>query len=167
METKNKRLFDISREFKIGKSKILDMLNSKGFVINNSPTQIITTEMYEALVSELPINVNQTSSKIIKFPIVEKQSLNLNKLRQISKIKFGVVSNYFEEKGFGFVKNPLDPLNFLEIFFHISTIRKDDIEIYNKLPTIKQDKPIIFWYEIEITPKGNKVGRLIKKKRTY
>jgi hypothetical protein len=78
-------------------------------------------------------------------------------------IKFGVVENYLPDKGFGFVRNPLDQHKFIETFFHISTIKKSDLTVYRKLSIYTPSESLFFWYEHEKTPRGTQISRIIKK----
>lgn len=77
-------------------------------------------------------------------------------------IKFGVVEDYLPDRGFGFVRNPLEKYKFTETFFHISIIKKSDLTVYRKLSVYTPNETVFFWYEDEKTPKGIQVSRIIK-----
>ena len=76
-------------------------------------------------------------------------------------ILFGYITEYFPEKGFGFVRNLLAKLNSSKTFFHITTIRKNNINVYNNLLNYKPTEKLYVWYEIEKTSKGAQVSKFI------
>lgn len=77
-------------------------------------------------------------------------------------VHFGVVQKYFPQKGFGFVKHPLNPRTRKEVFFHISNVPKSLKGIVEKLSSYEPGDDIYFWYEAENTRKGEQVKRILR-----
>ncbi len=78
------------------------------------------------------------------------------KIQIDGKTDFGVVSNYINERGFGFIRGLLLG-NKSEIFFHIKTIKKTDPQLAARLSNEPFSEDFRFWFETEITPKGEQV----------
>lgn len=77
------------------------------------------------------------------------------------KVHLGLVKEYFPQKGFGFVTNPLDFEKRKGVFFHISNVQKYNKDIADKLSSYKLGDNIYFYYEAENTPKGFQVKRIL------
>ena len=75
-------------------------------------------------------------------------------------IDFGVVSKYFSDKGFGFVRGLLLG-NSSETFFHIKTIEKTSSELAERLAGDRFSEDFHFWFETEVTPKGTQVRNIL------
>lgn len=75
-------------------------------------------------------------------------------------VDFGVVSKYFSDKGFGFVRGLLLGSS-SEIFFHIRTIKKTDLQLAARLAGDDFSEDFHFWFETEVTPKGTQVRAVL------
>lgn len=73
-------------------------------------------------------------------------------------IEFGTVKYYNSDKGFGFIGRTFSNVDG-KIFFHITKIRTIDPELAQFLDNGKGYKTVTLWYEIELTEKGEQVGR--------
>lgn len=90
-----------------------------------------------------------------------------------SKIDFGRVSRYVEDKGFGFVSHTLQSQLDGDIFFHIKIIKKSNPDIVKRLEngmfiedtecdsSKNSSDAICFWYRTEKTNKGMQVNSAI------
>lgn len=77
------------------------------------------------------------------------------------QLKFGVVENYYFDKGLGYIKNPFDKVNSDKVFFNISTIKKTDMNMFEKLHQNKQEELITLWYAQTETAKGIEAETII------
>jgi cold shock CspA family protein len=75
-------------------------------------------------------------------------------------IDLGVVSKYFSDKGFGFVRGLLLGSS-SEIFFHIKAIKKTDSQLAARLVSDHFSENFHFWFETEVTPKGTQVRTVL------
>jgi cold shock CspA family protein len=75
------------------------------------------------------------------------------------KIDFGSINNYHADRGFGFVGRTFCNSNG-KVFFHIKKIKKKHPELAQKLDNNEAFETINFWYEIEITEKGEQVNKV-------
>jgi hypothetical protein len=74
-------------------------------------------------------------------------------------IDFGGIKSYDPNRGFGFVSRTfLNPNG--KVFFHIKKIKREHSELAQRLEDSGAFESVNFWYEIEITEKGEQVGRL-------
>ena len=96
--------------------------------------------------------LNQKDAASGKPPVSHgRQDLVLNGERGSSvNIDFGVVSRYFSDKGFGFVRGLLLGSS-SEIFFHIKAIKKTDSQLAAKLVSDHFSESFHFWFETEVT----------------
>jgi cold shock CspA family protein len=74
-------------------------------------------------------------------------------------IEFGGVKSYNADRGFGFVGRTFSNPN-EKVFFHIKKIKKKHPELAQKLDNSEAFATINFWYEIEITEKGEQVSKV-------
>ena len=77
-------------------------------------------------------------------------------------IDFGIVKNFFPDKGFGFVSHTFLSGNQSGVFFHIRNIRKSNFDLAEKLNSSESVGAICFWYETEQTAKGDQVRNIVK-----
>ncbi len=77
-------------------------------------------------------------------------------------VDFGKVNTFFTNKGFGFITHNFFLKRSSELFFHITTIQKSNIDIANKINNGESD--IYFWYEFKRTLKGEQVTKIIEPK---
>ena len=75
------------------------------------------------------------------------------------KIDFGSINSYNPDRGFGFLNRTFFNPNG-KVFFHIRKIKKKHPEIYQKLDNGNAFETINFWYEVEVTEKGESVIEL-------
>jgi hypothetical protein len=75
-------------------------------------------------------------------------------------IDFGVVENYFIDKGYGFVSSTLSD-SFGGVFFHIKNIKRSNIGLAKSIKSEESLEAINFWYEFEITHRGVQVKSII------
>jgi cold shock CspA family protein len=74
-------------------------------------------------------------------------------------IDFGGIKSYDTVRGFGFVSRTfLNPDG--KIFFHIKKIKRKYSELAQKLDSSGAFESVNFWYEIEVTEKGEQVSKL-------
>jgi cold shock CspA family protein len=66
----------------------------------------------------------------------------------------GIVKQYNNEKGFGFLTHPIYLGPKKNVFFHISKVNRSNIEIAKNLSNYNNGDEICFWYTSEITQKG-------------
>lgn len=78
----------------------------------------------------------------------------------VSRLCFGKVSKYFNDKGYGFIKQiyPADQST-RDVFFHINKVKHLNINdklnyLANGIPETNVYKDMFFWYVPEITHKG-------------
>ncbi len=77
----------------------------------------------------------------------------------VTRIDFGKVDRYLEDRGFGFVSRTFTGSAYgAEVFFHIKTIKRASPELAEALNSY--EKPF-FWYEYEQTAKGAQVISLV------
>lgn len=78
-------------------------------------------------------------------------------------IDFGVVSKYFEGKGFGFVSRTFKSGHQPEVFFHIKAIKKTYPGLAERIDDNDPDGfDLCFWYEAETTAKGEQVRSVLR-----
>ena len=80
-------------------------------------------------------------------------------------IEFGFVKRYVLEKGFGFVGRRLSETENNDIFFHISSIKRSSPELSNLLISDQWNSNDHFWYEIEVTNKGQQLRSILDYER--
>jgi hypothetical protein len=73
------------------------------------------------------------------------------------KIDFGKVERFIEDKGFGFVSHTFIEPPSRGAFFHIKRVKRNHPELAQALNTPKSLDSPYFWYEFEISEKGDKV----------
>ncbi|WP_414918691.1 cold-shock protein [Pseudomonas sp. IT-P4] len=73
------------------------------------------------------------------------------------KIDFGRVERYIEDRGFGFVSHTFIGSPSREVFFHIKSVKRTRPELAQALNSHNSHEPLYFWYEFEISEKGQKV----------
>lgn len=73
------------------------------------------------------------------------------------KIDFGKVEKYIEDKGFGFVSHTFVGSPSKEVFFHIKSVKRTHPKLAQALITYNSLEPLYFWYEFEISEKGQQV----------
>ena len=76
-------------------------------------------------------------------------------------IEFGIVSKYFADKGFGFVRHTFGGCGEAGVFFHIKSIKKTSPELAAKLDQDETIDGLYFWYETQVTNKGEQVWRVV------
>ncbi|WP_202839241.1 cold-shock protein [Luteimonas saliphila] len=77
----------------------------------------------------------------------------------VTRIDFGKVDRYLEDRGFGFVSRTFTGSAYgAEVFFHIKTVKRASPELAEALNSY--EKPL-FWYEYEQTAKGDQVVSLV------
>lgn len=76
-------------------------------------------------------------------------------------IYFGKVNKYIADRGFGFVRDVLVNSNSNDLFFHIKSIKKSDFKLAQKIEADENKPSIYFWYETEISKKGEQVVSVI------
>lgn len=76
-------------------------------------------------------------------------------------IDFGTVSKYFADKGFGFVRHTFGGCGEADVFFHIKSIKKTNPDLAAKLDQDEAIDGLYFWYETEVTNKGEQVRRVV------
>lgn len=96
-------------------------------------------------------------------PKVPRGALGLlNRLtKNMMQINFGVVSKYFDDKGFGFARGIFNQKWKNEIFFHIKNIKKTRRDLAEKLSNEDDAERVCFWFESEITNKGEQVKTVL------
>jgi hypothetical protein len=72
-------------------------------------------------------------------------------------IDFGIVKKYFSDRGFGFVTRTFLSSRQSEVFFHIRNVKKTRADLAEKLGKYEPTDSIWFWYDTEITSKGEQV----------
>jgi cold shock CspA family protein len=72
-------------------------------------------------------------------------------------IYFGKVNKYIADRGFGFVRDVFVNSNSSDLFFHIKSIKKSDFKLAQKIEADEIKPSIYFWYETEISKKGEQV----------
>ena len=77
------------------------------------------------------------------------------------KIDFGKVERYIEDRGFGFVSHTFIGSPSKEIFFHIKSVKRTHPELAQALNSHNPHEPLYFWYEFEISEKGQQVIAII------
>ncbi len=75
---------------------------------------------------------------------------------------FGVVKRYFTDRGFGFVTHTFLSGQQEEVFFHIKNIKRTHPELAERLDRDGLLETVHFWYETEVTNKGEQVRAIIK-----
>lgn len=80
------------------------------------------------------------------------------------QINFGVVSKYFDDKGFGFARGVFNQKWQKEIFFHIKNIKKTRRDLAEKLSNEDDAERVCFWFESEITNKGEQIKAILTNK---
>lgn len=76
-------------------------------------------------------------------------------------IYFGKVNHYISDRGFGFVRDVLVSSNSTDLFFHIKSIKKSDFKLAQKIEANEIKPSTYFWYETEISKKGEQVISVI------
>jgi cell division protein FtsI/penicillin-binding protein 2 len=76
-------------------------------------------------------------------------------------IDFGIVKKYFSDRGFGFVTRTFLSSCQSEVFFHIRNVKKTRADLAEKLTKYESTDSIWFWYDTEITSKGEQVHRIL------
>lgn len=94
-------------------------------------------------------------------------------MSNITKIDFGRVGRYVEDKGFGFVSQSFHSQYEDDVFFHIKTIKRSHPEIAKRLDNggyiedsgddnVKSfSNAVCFWYKVNKTSKGMQVKSVI------
>ncbi|MEP2650892.1 MAG: hypothetical protein ABJH06_02770 [Paraglaciecola sp.] len=77
-------------------------------------------------------------------------------------IDFGYVKKYISDRGFGFVTHTFLSGRQSEAFFHIKNVKKTRADLVDKLVNMKSTDLIWFWYDTEITNKGEQVNNILK-----
>lgn len=77
-----------------------------------------------------------------------------------TNIEYGVVSKYFSDRGFGFVRGLLLRNN-SEVFFHIKTIKKTAPQLAESLARDSFEEKLYFWFDTETTSKGIQVRAVL------
>lgn len=75
---------------------------------------------------------------------------------------FGIVKDYFPDRGFGFLKHPIHLGPNQDVFFHIKGVLKSDLDIATRLSKYETNSHICFWYRIKTTYKGLQLSCIIK-----
>ena len=75
---------------------------------------------------------------------------------------FGIVKRYFTDRGFGFVTHTFLSGQQEEVFFHIKNIKRAHPELAERLDSDELSETVHFWYETEVTNKGEQVRAIIK-----
>lgn len=75
---------------------------------------------------------------------------------------FGIVKRYFTDRGFGFVTHTFLSGQQEEVFFHIKKIKRVYPELAERLDSDELSETVHFWYETEVTNKGEQVRAIIK-----
>lgn len=83
-----------------------------------------------------------------------------NRPPKATNIEYGVVSKYFSDRGFGFVRSLLLRSN-SEVFFHIKTIKKTAPQLAESLAREPFDEELHFWFDTETTSKGIQVRAVL------
>jgi cold shock CspA family protein len=92
-------------------------------------------------------------------------------MQNIPIIDYGRVSNYVEDRGFGFVSQSIHNQHGVDVFFHIKSIKKSDSDVAKQLENsmfIESDNndqssgALCFWYRAEKTGKGLQVNSVVK-----
>ena len=73
------------------------------------------------------------------------------------KIDFGKVERYIEDRGFGFVSHTFAGSFSKEVVFHIKSVKRTHPKLAQALNTYNSLEPLYFWYEFEISEKGQQV----------
>jgi len=73
------------------------------------------------------------------------------------EIDFGIVKKYFTDRGFGFVGHTFLNPHSNEVFFHIKNIKRSDLDLARRIDNEELSEAIYFWYETEISKKGEQV----------
>tara|TARA_R110000737_G_scaffold309794_1_gene318246 strand:+ start:2257 stop:3087 length:831 start_codon:yes stop_codon:yes gene_type:complete len=76
-------------------------------------------------------------------------------------IYFGKVNKYLGDRGFGFVRDVFVNSNSGDLFFHIKSIKKSDFELAKTIEADELEPPIYFWYETEVSKKGEQVSAVL------
>jgi hypothetical protein len=79
------------------------------------------------------------------------------------KIDFGMVNEYFTDKGFGFVGHTFFDTHPNKLF-HIKTIKRTDPELARRLDNEDSTETVYFWYEFEESNKGGQVVAVLNLK---
>lgn len=82
-------------------------------------------------------------------------------LGSTKSIDFGFVRKYFPDRGFGFVGHTFLPGPRPESFFHVKSLGKADRQLTEALAKFTPGKTVCFWYETEITSKGEQVRTVL------
>lgn len=76
-------------------------------------------------------------------------------------IYFGKVNKYLTDRGFGFVREVFVNSNSRDLFFHIKNIKKSDFKLAKIIEANEIEPSIYFWYETEISKKGEQVSSVL------
>lgn len=77
------------------------------------------------------------------------------------KIDFGKVERYIEDRGFGFVSHTFIGAPSREVFFHIKSVKRTHPELAQALNSHNSHEPLYFWYEFEVSEKGQQVVAIL------
>jgi cold shock CspA family protein len=77
-------------------------------------------------------------------------------------IDFGIVKKYLSDRGFGFVSHTFLSGRQSEVFFHIKNVKRTRADLAEKLAKDESTDSIWFWYNTEITSKGEQVYNILK-----
>ena len=82
-------------------------------------------------------------------------------------LHFGIVKNYFPERGFGFISPKIFSEPSKEFFFHISKVKKTSDYIYEKLLGYDFNYKICFWFKTELSKKGEQLNCIVNAKEVF